>query len=448
MSKNNKKKIKKIVKPAAKTRLPKIKIKRSAKNITSRGGLVSVVKFIDYMGYENIFNNESTFERGSNAVYSLFDIVMLSVVGYISGASTLSGTAIIWKDKVLKKISGYVKTADETTIGRVFNKLKAKDIAEFENYNHSLRKRVWGKSKTLQDITKKLWVDADSTVTTVQGNQEGAAKGFNEKKKGAKSYHPLLAFCTYTKEILQGWFRTGSAYTSNGIVEFMKQLLAQLDDRKIVFRADSGFFNGKLFELLENLSHDFLVKVKLKNLNNLLASQEWKAIVDNEGWEQTEFKYKAGTWSKSRTFKAVRKKRVIELENALYETIVVYDYFCYATTLDLTPWQTHKCYGQRATSETWIEESKSQIKAARMNSFFANAAAFQSAILAYNTLKWMVLFAKDKFLKQMEPKTIRAYFIQVAAKLSYSGRVYTLNFNKEQIYDTQWNTWIKLGTPF
>jgi len=40
------------------------------------------------------------------------------------------------------------------------------------------------------------------------------------------SYYTQLAFCTHTKEIRQGWLRTGSAYASNGIVEFMKQLIA------------------------------------------------------------------------------------------------------------------------------------------------------------------------------------------------------------------------------
>ena len=145
---------------------------------------------------------------------------------------------------------------------------------------------------------------------------------------------------------------------------------------------------------------------------------------------------------------AVRKKQIITLENALYESIETYDYFCYASTLDLTPWQTHKTYGQRATSETWIEEAKSQIRPARMNGFFANAAAFQSAILAYNTLKWMVLFTKDKLLKQMEVKTIRMFFIQIAAKLTYRSKQYNLNFNAEQLYQTQWNVWMRLGSPF
>ncbi len=72
---------------------------------------------------------------------------------------------------------------------------------------------------------------------------------------------------------------------------------------------------------------------------------------------------------------------------------VSYDFFCYVTTENYTPWQTHKTYGKRATSETGIEEAKSQRGLAHLktDSFLANAALFQCAILAYNTLRWMAL---------------------------------------------------------
>jgi len=61
----------------------------------------------------------------------------------------------------------------------------------------------------------------------VCGNQEGAAKGYNTKKK-AKSYHPLLVFVSEMKLLYHTWFRTGSAYTANGIVDFLKEVKSSL----------------------------------------------------------------------------------------------------------------------------------------------------------------------------------------------------------------------------
>ncbi len=84
-----------------------------------------------------------------------------------------------------------------------------------------------------------------------------------------------MAFCAETKEILQGWLRCGTAYTSNGIVEFTKQLLAHLPNRtRIMFRGDSGFFVGNLLDLLDREKHGYVIKVKLKGLVGLLSRQQ------------------------------------------------------------------------------------------------------------------------------------------------------------------------------
>jgi uncharacterized tellurite resistance protein B-like protein len=37
-----------------------------------------------------------------------------------------------------------------------------------------------------------------------------------------------------SKEMLQAWFRTGNAFTSNGVVEFTKQLLAHLPNHQVL----------------------------------------------------------------------------------------------------------------------------------------------------------------------------------------------------------------------
>lgn len=115
---------------------------------------------------------------------------------------------------------------------------------------------------------------------TVCDNQEGAAKGYNTTKKGAKSYHPLLVFVSEMKLLYHTWFRTGSAYTSNGIVGLLQEVKTSLPStiKSVFFRADSGFFSGELFDLLESFTWDYLVKVKPKNLDiykQRFTSETW-----------------------------------------------------------------------------------------------------------------------------------------------------------------------------
>ena len=75
---------------------------------------------------------------------------------------------------------------------------------------------------------------------------------------------------------------------------------------KVFFRADSGFFSGKLFDLLESFNWDYLVKVKLKNLEGLLQQQNWVPVKGQEDVAIYEFFHKANGWSKPRILKAMR----------------------------------------------------------------------------------------------------------------------------------------------
>ncbi len=164
--------------------------------------------------------------------------------------------------------------------------------------------------------------------------------GYNPHKRGAALYHPLLAFCAETKEILQGWLRSGGVYTSNGVVDFVRQLLAHLPNRtRILFRGDSGFFVGKLLEFLDDRDHDYLIKGKFKGMKSLLKTKQWMRIIGNHDWGSTEFTLQYGTWSRSRKFVAVRQEKEIDAKDAdtLFE-MKEYDYFCYVLTDELAPW--------------------------------------------------------------------------------------------------------------
>jgi hypothetical protein len=258
-----------------------------------------------------------------------------------------------------------------------------------------------------------------------------------------------LAFWSDSKEILQAWFRTGSAYTSNGVVDFVKQLLAHLPKRiRLVIRADSGYFVGALLDLLDALGHGYLIKVKLKNLTQLLAKQSWTPIMNQPGWEQCCFVHRCGGWPVSRPFVAVRqalpKKESPQLD--LLDT-TEYDYFCYVTTESLTPWQCHKKYGERATCETWIEEAKGQMGLGHLRtaSFLANAALFHCAVLAYNTLRWMALLSGNAMLRQWEPETVRTYLIRVAGKLLTGNRQMTVKTPASHLYPQVWQDWVAVG---
>jgi hypothetical protein len=446
---------KKASKPSSRVRhRPRsVKMSSTAQGLTSQAGLIPVVKYLNRIGFEKMVKQSVPHSRGSNAEHQLSDTLLLTLVGLIGGAASMAKVTTVWADSVLRKVAGWMKIPVETTLFRIFKEMSPAQINQLESLNHRLRGQHWrrllrsGISKV--GIQPVQWVDVDSTVDPVCGQQQGSAKGFNPKKKGARSYHPQLAFLVGTKEILQAWFRTGSAYTSNGIVEFIKQLLAHLPNHmRIVFRGDSGYFVGALLELLESRGHGYLIKVKLKNLTNLLSQQSWTAIKGQTGWEHCEFEHRCEHWNRSRRFVAVRRK--IEKQQPVYQTDLLdtteYDYFCYVTTEALSPWQTHKKYGERATCETWIEEAKRQMGLGKIRTehFLANAALFHCAVLAYNTLRWMAQLSGNKTLCQWEPETLRTFLVRVAGKLLTGNNQLTIKTPDNPLYPREWDDWVSV----
>jgi len=286
-------------------------------------------------------------------------------------------------------------------------------------------------------------LDMDSTVRGVYGSQEGAEKGYNPEKKGQKSYHPLLCFVAENRECLHNWFRAGGAYSANGCVEFMKECFSRLPKRvwQIIVRGDSAFFQGGLLDFLEEKGARCMIKVKLRGLEKLLQNQQWRKVKNRPGFESAEFEFKCSDWKKARRFVAIREVITSEAEeDLLFELFKVeYAYFCYVSNMGLSPMASHKYYGQRATSENWIEWRKNHMASGSIltQDFWANSAIFQTCIMAYNLMVWMMWLNDEAGFKE-EPNTIRMWLISVPAKLVTRSRRWQLKLSKNYPFKKRW----------
>jgi hypothetical protein len=53
--------------------------------------------------------------------------------------------------------------------------------------------------------SREDWLTFDSTVLIRYGEQDGAKKGYNPKKDGRPSHHPLIAFLNKRKYVVHLW---------------------------------------------------------------------------------------------------------------------------------------------------------------------------------------------------------------------------------------------------
>lgn len=412
-----------------------VKASFTGSNITKYSGLNTVAK---YMNRQNIVKSISASfpTRMHNATkFGVNQILMAITLASISGINRICRIAAFSSDGLVKALLKLNKAINQDAISAALKGLGQQGARKLQAFLLS-KNAGWLHESGLKSIT----LDADSTVKSVYGNQEGAAKGYNPVKQGAKSYHPLLVFVSEMKLLYHTWFRTGSAYTSNGIVGFLQEVKASLPKtiKKVFFRADSGFFSGELFDLLESFTWDYLVKVKLKNLEKLLQSQTWFSIKGDVAI--CEFTYKANGWSKPRVLKAMRSvKEYVQAEYLGQKQIVpVYQYVCYASNLDLDAAGSHELYKQRSVSETWIEQVKGHTMAGSTltDNFWANDILWQLNVLAYN-LSVMMRQKKSKFKKQ-EHRTFIDWFIAVPAKITSSGHQIELKMYEHHFYKAEW----------
>jgi len=412
-----------------------IKLSFTGTKLTKYAGLTPIMQYLSKIKLGKKLNDNFTTTMYNSTKFSIVQILMSVILGSLSGINRISRFSNFTTDPLVMRLLNLSKQINEDAFSKRLKSLGQSGAIKLQEF-------IFGKITNWLTQTKleTMTIDVDSSVCTVYGNQQGAAKGFNPHKKGAKSYHPIIAFASEIKLVINSWLRDGSAYTSNGVCEFMKQTLAVLPKHidKIFFRADSGFFNGALFDLLEELGHSYLVKVKLKNLKKLLNLQNWKVI--DEYTAICEFDHQAKDWKKSRKLKAIRK--VVEWTelNVLGKIHLVpnYQYACYCSNEDEDAIDLHEKYKERSTSENWIEQVKNQLLAGKTltNSFHANDILWQLNVLAYN-LSVMMRYKVKKFWSE-EHNTFRQWFIELPAKIVDSGRQINMKIYHNYYFLDKW----------
>ena len=407
--------------------------------LTSYSGLGVVWDFIGSIGLTGLINQVFPTRQTNAGVFSNVQILLSVVLANLSGVHRLRRIENFTCDPLASHLLGLPRRIEDSTFKDRLLKLGESGAIHLQESLFGQTKK-WLRKCNLSRIT----IDCDSTVQTVYGSQQGAAVGYNPHKKGAPSYHPLLCYCTEMKLLVNSWFRTGSAYTSNGICDFVSQTLAILPDKvgQIFFRADSGFFNGALFDLLEEKGHEYLVKVKLKNLSDLLKKLHWTRL--NDQVSICGFPYKAKYWKVSRTLRAIRILSGFDTYEHLGEVFRVpqYEYFCYCSNLKgLNAEGLHEVYGARAESENWIEQTKNQLHASQTitDDFRVNDILWQLAALGYN-LSVMMRYQADHTIWRQEPLTFMRWFIVVPGKVVKSARKKFVKMSRYYWYAPQWQT--------
>lgn len=402
-------------------------ISYTSKEITPWGGMVFLKQMLQKMKFrEQIEQNLDLPKSGSNRGYKTYSIVEGFITSIWCGANKFLHTEVTRHDAALGKIFDWKNTPGQDTYKRFFGKFTQ---ATNQKVSDNLYSWIFDNFK-FDNFT----LDIDSSVMTKYGTQEGAKKGYNPKKKGRPSYHPLIAFIADVKLVANMWLRSGDTSSANNFLGFLEDTLSKLKNKTVsLIRLDSGFFQSDILNYLDNRKLDYVVAAKFTRPIQRLIRESKNWITLDNGIQICDQIYQSESWSSARRIIIVRQK-LSEKPNApgkqlkLFledEIINSYRYSAYITSLKLAPVEIWRLYRGRGDAENRIKELKADFgfESFNLHSFFPTEAALTFAMIAYNLMalfRTFILQEKtQKTLSTLRYRTfaIGAYFEKINDRL-------------------------------
>ena len=406
----------------------KIKLAQTPRAVTPFGGLASFIAFLDQIGYAQQLQAHLPWQLTSPNAIPLAHTLTAFCIGVMAGARRFAHTEMARADRALHALLGLERWPGADTVRGFFHRFTQASIQSFWRPLW-----VWLLGLVRCPATG-FSLDLDSTVFQRAGHQEGAAKGYNPRRPGRKSHHPLLAVLAEAPLVLHGWLRSGNTGAARGVTAFLSEALALLPPGMNLrcVRADSGFFEEALLAYLEQRQLPYLVVARLTTRLKRRAAviSQWQPV--DEHYAVGEFWAQLLGWSVERRFVVVREQVREDKEAVGRKLIDVpgYTFRIWVTNRTEPVLALWRDYNGRATVEQRIEELKNDLGADDFctQNFWATEAAFLAVLFTFNLLSLYQQTSAPK-TGYRQPATLRAAVFVCGAILGRAGRQTVLHLS-------------------
>lgn len=383
-------------------------------------GVMLVATVAERLGIEALAGGLVRLRRGRPGAANAARKVMALVFAMVLGADSIDDSDVLRAGRTRRLLGGWVPAP--STLGTFLRAFTFGHVRQLDKLLAESLRRAWQAGAGPGD--GRLIVDVDSFVGEVCGYQkQGAGYGYTKRF----GYHPLLATRADTREALHIRLRKGSAHTQKGIKRFCEELIARVDRAGAtgvkLLRADSGFWNIKVFELLEAKGWEYSIGVrniqKVKAAVEVIAESAWQTIPYPEGGEAQIAETRYG----GRRL-IVRRTR---LTGAQAELFPDWRHFAFLTnrTQDITTVEAE--HRDHAVVEQVISDLKDQALAHFPSGHYsANGAWTVLACLAHNLLRWTQLLGLPD-TPVRAARTLRRRLLQIPGRLTSHARGWTLH---------------------
>jgi hypothetical protein len=406
-----------------------IVVKFTDARLTHYGGAYLLHQFFQYLELRKEMSSYINLPQ-RNSVYYTSEFIITLLYPLIFGLERIETTQLLKYNGLFRFLTGLPKHPNPTTIRRFLNRLGHYGLSRLVLLHDRYRRRLLHQPQ----ILSKFYFDCDTTVLTVYGQQEQTRKGYNPKKPGRRSYHPLLCFEGQTGDCWAGELYPGDRHPASVIVPMLEKAIPKLPNtvRRKFFRGDKAFFDKKLVNFLEFYRFYYAIVARLtKPIKRHLPGLKYRRISSHLA--VSEFHYHPHGWKKRRRFVVIRRRvpdepsqqlSLFKLGKYIYQVIV--------TNLKLKPVNVWRFYNRRATAELIIRELKEGYATGKIPTkhFGANSAFFQITLLAYNLLIWFKRLCLPESYRRMTIETLRHRLLVIPAELVYPKGTPTLKLSE------------------
>jgi hypothetical protein len=407
-----------------------IKLSNDGGSLSSDTGEFIFREFDEKLGFsETLAKHLRLNDTRAYFLHSNENLLRQKIYQIIAGYAEDDAADQLTNDPVFTQIIGTPALASQPSLSRFFKRFDSSSIEQLERANQELLDKV----HTFRD-SKALIIDLDSTHSDTYGHQESAS--FNAHY-GTTGFHPLVAFDGVTGDFLKAKLRSGSVYTSNGVIEFIQPMIEHYNEKfpetSLFVRGDSGFAVPALYDLCEKESVYYVIRLKANAQLRRLAEEYRPSSMPSDisktecFFEETI--YQAKSWSKPR-------KVIIQSVRPAGELFFIHSFFVTNFEVAFSPKDVVRAYQKRGTMENFIKEAKNGFHFDQMNShsFLVNEAKMMLSLLAYNLTNWLRTLAFPSEQKKMQIETIRTRIIKVASKIVKSGRSLYFKLSSSFVY--------------
>lgn len=426
----------------------KVQVKFNSNRLTHFGGVYLFHLFLKKIGWRNLVATTIRYGQRNNH-YTISELIFSLLYPIILGLSRIEISKLLGGNGVFKLLIGLDNFPDPTTLRRFLIRGSEEILPQLVRLHDQLRKYFIN----LIVPEKKLLIDLDSTVCTLYGHQEGAARGYNPGGRGRKSYHPLFCFEHYSGTSLFGLLRHGNAYTSVGSLDCLKTFFRQFpkEEYQVRMRGDSGFYDKDIVALISQNKCEFTIVASMTGpLKNLVVGLKYRAANDTDKrYAFAETFYQPMKWERPYRYCIIRKQLAPEdSDQSTLFTVNAYSYSAIVTNLAMAPSNVWKFYNGRVQCERNIRSLKEDYYLGNIptQKFKANELYLEILLWAYDLIKWFQRLCLPTADHNKTLETLRNELLLMPGSFAQHGSRQILRFPKNSLQQkTFWSARDKIN---